>query len=999
MYENYGWKYLVTAAVTLLFGFALAWSPISLGIDLKGGSEMLYRLDTTRLPAGTKSDLTDTTIQVLQNRLDALAIKELSIRKQGSWDIVIQVPGASETEVQQIKATVSTTGLLDFKLVVTSAQLGSEAEVDANIRDVLQRKADGKWQAYVSDDQPSDRFDVATDKQTGRPVLLENQGVSGRYLKDAYRSQDQAYRPAVGFSWNSTGRNKFYDMTSKNVGRQMAIVLDGIAQSAPVIRSAISDSGIIEGGSGGFSEEEVKRLIVILKAGALPAKPVFQYEQKVGATLGQAAVKWGGIATVLSMLLVLTFMIFYYKAGGVIANVALVLNILLLMGNLAMFGATLTLPGIAGILLTAGMAVDANILIFERMREESARGAEIKQAISLAYDRAFWTIFDSHVTTLVTGFVLYWTGTGPIRGFAVTLIIGISISLFTSLFVTKAIYGWLGAKGKLPTINFRHLIKNTNFDFMGFYPKAVTGSLILINVGFLVFLLRGNEKYGIDFTGGTVLQMRLKAPLEKSEVDKRIEELGIREYDTQRVGERVEGGTDRGFEFTITTRKLAEQLGLKKGETKKVSLSAPSLLSPAYGQDPAPVTSPAVGGQAPVSTQTAPAPVAPVASEAPASQPLAAESNADEVQDQNLFRTKITEKFRDDLVIAFPDTPGHLASANYAVEPVADGQHARVKFRVNVVPAPSYSGELEAAVVRDSAKAALTALASNPVAPRNNDESLRRATATEVAADLDGKELAKLEGRVKTFEVTTGPIGNSPDVEKRAYEVAVGAFDRNATCTIADPFPRVDQIGGAVAKNLKTKAFVSMFFAIIAIVIYVAFRFEFIWGIGAILSLVHDLFTTMGFMAILDLIFSKLHIDFDCKINLPTVAAFLTLLGYSIADTIVVYDRIRERVKLNKLKHADAHSINEAINGTLSRTILTSLTVFFVAVVLFGCSFADLKVIQGFSVAMCFGVVTGTYSSIFIAAPVILSDLKKLRTLLVGETIFIVAALVISRFL
>src|SRR5262249_44829883 len=190
-----------------------------------------------------------------------------------------------------------------------------------------------------------------------------------------------------------------------------------------VSRAAIGERGIIEGGRGGFSEEQVRSLVAVLKSGPLPVKPEFQYEQKVGASLGLYAIKMGVIATVASMALVLLFMVVYYKVGGAIANNALALNILLLLGVLAAFGATLTLPGIAGILLTAGMAVDANILIFERMREESERGAALKQAIELGYDRAFWTIFDSHVTTLVTGFVLYKVGTGPIRGFAVTLMI------------------------------------------------------------------------------------------------------------------------------------------------------------------------------------------------------------------------------------------------------------------------------------------------------------------------------------------------------------------------------------------------------------------------------------------------------------------------------------------------------------------------------------------------------------------------------------------------
>src|SRR5579883_2400979 len=404
MYENYGWKYVVTVLLTVLFGWALKTSPISLGIDLRGGSELLYKLDLSQAAGPKTSADTDTTVQVLQNRLDALAIKELSIRRQGQFNIVIQVPGGDPEAVKQIKKT----GVLDFKLVVTKDQqeMVTDSNVQAMIEEVKRKKAEGIWKPYVDDQHDYDKYDIGYPKDPNGPILLlDNRGVAGRFLKDAHRSQDSAGRPAVGFVWNSTGKNKFYDMTSNNIKRAMAIVLDGIVQSAPVIQSAIGEQGIIEGGPQGFQEDEVKRLIVVLKAGALPGKPIFEYGQEVGSTLGQAATTIGGVATVVSMLLVLGFMVFYYKQGGIIANVALVLNIMLLLGTLAMFGATLTVPGIAGILLTAGMAVDANILIFERMREEKARGADPKQVIEVAYDRAFWTIFDSHLTTLITGLV------------------------------------------------------------------------------------------------------------------------------------------------------------------------------------------------------------------------------------------------------------------------------------------------------------------------------------------------------------------------------------------------------------------------------------------------------------------------------------------------------------------------------------------------------------------------------------------------------------------
>jgi SecD/SecF fusion protein len=974
MYENYGWKYVVTVLLTVLFGWALKTSPISLGIDLRGGSELLYKLDLSGTGGNKNSSDTDTTVQVLQNRLDALAIKELSIRRQGQFNIVIQVPGGDPEAVKQIKKTVETTGVLDFKLVVTKDQqeMVTDSNVQAMIEEVKRKKAEGIWKPYVDDQHEYDKYDIGYPKDPNGPILLlDNRGVAGKFLRDAHRSQDSAGRPAVGFVWNSTGKNKFYDMTSNNIKRAMAIVLDGIVQSAPVIQSAIGEQGIIEGGPQGFQEDEVKRLIVVLKAGALPGKPIFEYGQEVGSTLGQAATTIGSIATIVSMLLVLGFMVFYYKQGGIIANVALVLNIMLLLGTLAMFGATLTVPGIAGILLTAGMAVDANILIFERMREEKARGADPKQVVEVAYDRAFWTIFDSHLTTLITGLVLYWTGTGPIRGFAVTLIIGISISLFTSLFVTKAIYGWLGANEKLPPVNFRHLIENPHFDFMGFFKPAVTGSFILINVGFAAFLLRGSDKYGIDFTGGTVLDVRLKDPMPRAELDKRIA-AQIKEFETQRVGAALEGGVDVGTEFEIRTRILAEQLS-----AKKVS-AVPSLLRPAYGDD------------APVATQS---------TTAPAGSGTTTEESAQEKAGQDLFRNKIVEIFKNDLVSPFTRLPGSASDEEpYVVEP-----GNRLHFYVNLLPRDSGTSfeQLTPDLVKTTVKNELSAVASNPAAPKNNVEAMRKSLAQELSSnDMAVAPVTTLSRKnsYSTFEVTTGPFTGGPDQVTRAFhDVLRSAFSKNPTFTVAEPLPRVESIGGAVAKNLKAKAFLSMFAAIVAIVLYVAFRFEFIWGIGAVLSLVHDLFTTMGFMALADTVCTVFHIPFDAKINLPTVAAFLTLLGYSIMDTVVVYDRIREKARLNKEKHVSNATINEAINGTLSRTILTSLTVFLVAVVLFGCSFFDLPSIQGFSLAMCFGVVTGTYSSIFIAAPVLTSDPKKVWNVCVIQAGVIVGLFVLSK--
>jgi SecD/SecF fusion protein len=349
--------------------------------------------------------------------------------------------------------------------------------------------------------------------------------------------------------------------------------------------------------------------------------------------------------------------------------------------------------------------------------------------------------------------------------------------------------------------------------------------------------------------------------------------------------------------------------------------------------------------------------------------------------------------FDKELVTAFPPIEGSTKEEPYRVEPAGDGRN-KLHFYVNLLPLEG-GKKLTAEEVKATLKAELSKVATNPANDKNMEETIRRQVASElVAADMSIAPATSLasatQARYQPFEVVTSPFAGGADRITRAFaNVVRKALDRNDVFTIADPLPRVESIGGAVAKNLKAKAFISMFAAIVAIVLYVAFRFEFIWGIGAILSLVHDLFTTMGFIALADTICAALGLNFDAKINLPTVAAFLTLLGYSITDTIVVYDRIREKIHSHKQKHADAATINEAINSTLSRTILTSLTVFIVALVLFGCSFGDLKSIQGFSLAMVFGVATGTYSSIFVAAPVILSDPKKLSRLVMAEFGFI----------
>jgi protein-export membrane protein SecD len=550
MYENYGWKYVFTAFLAVCAALAWQFNGLSYGLDLSGGDEIIYKLEF-----GSDDEksvkTTDDVVEVIRKRLDVLGIKELSIARLGNYQFVVQVPNASDLEVKKIRSQIERAGQLYFKMLADPEASGfTQTERAQLIETVRKQKRSGQW-------KENSRWDVAqwgegARGQPGTFELLENATttgkplfVSGDLLANASRDQDQRGLPAVGFEWNAQGARQFYELTYNHKGRNLAVVLDGKLRSAPVIRSAIRRRGIIEGGDKGWDQKELTALIITLKAGSLPAKPVFAYRKHVGPQLGQAAVRIGKWSIGGALLIVVCFMLVYYNLkSGLIADIALALNLLLIIGVLALFKATLTLPGIAGILLTAGMAVDANILIFERIREEIARGSAVKQAIQAGYDRAFWTIFDANLTTALTALILMWVGTGPIKGFGLTLTIGIVSSMFTSLFVTRALYGFFVSKGILTEVKFRQLFKKPSIDFIGNWSKTLTLSLALIAAGWMVFVFRGDSKYGIDFTGGTAMQVRLKAPMEKNALEDAIEQhfrdqgmdLSKLQLDIQRVG-------------------------------------------------------------------------------------------------------------------------------------------------------------------------------------------------------------------------------------------------------------------------------------------------------------------------------------------------------------------------------------------------------------------------------------------------------------------------------
>jgi preprotein translocase subunit SecD len=381
-------------------------------------------------------------VETVRNRVDALGVAEPFIGRQGTDRILIQLPGVDDPG--RVKEIIGTTGLLELKLV--------------DDKGGPYPKAEDAIAAYGGAIPPDlvvvEGFSEDPDARTRTPVyyvLKRAAAVTGRDLKNARVSRDKFNQPAVEFFLNAAGAAKFGDATGRNVGKRLAIVLDNRVQSAPVINSRIDSNGIIEGN---FTQEKAEALTLVLRSGALPAQMIILEERTVGPSLGLDSIKKGVLASIVGMLLVFVATVLYYHLAGVNAVVALILNAIILLGAMAWLNATLTLPGIAGFILTIGMAVDSNVLIFERIREEMDGGKAPRAAIDLGFKRAFATIIDTHVTIVAAAAFLFNFGTGPVKGFAVTLVIGLAASMFTAVFVSHLLFDLhYGSKAKLETIS------------------------------------------------------------------------------------------------------------------------------------------------------------------------------------------------------------------------------------------------------------------------------------------------------------------------------------------------------------------------------------------------------------------------------------------------------------------------------------------------------------------------------------------------------------------
>ena len=372
----------------------------------------------------------DQAINTIRNRIDQLGVGEVVIQKHGGPgedEILVQLPGVDDPA--RVKGIIQNTAQLELKLV-QSGPFASKAAAVQNYGGLLP----GNLEILPSSERGSSGEEYY--------VVQQVASVTGRDLKGAYPSRDQNGRPAVTFNMNADGAQRLGRVTGENVGKQLAIVLDNRIQSAPRINSRITDSGIITGGPGGFSREGAQDLALVLRSGALPASIKYLDEEVVGPSLGSDSIQAGLTAAVVALISVIAFMLFYYKLSGINATVSMILNLIILFGAMAYFGAALTLPGIAGVILTIGVGIDSNVLIFERVREELRAGKTAIGAIVTSFSRVFVTLVDTHLAALISAMFLFLFGTGPIKGFAVTLFVGLISNMFTAVFVSRTLFEW-----------------------------------------------------------------------------------------------------------------------------------------------------------------------------------------------------------------------------------------------------------------------------------------------------------------------------------------------------------------------------------------------------------------------------------------------------------------------------------------------------------------------------------------------------------------------------
>ncbi|MFO0136289.1 MAG: protein translocase subunit SecD [Planctomyces sp.] len=919
--------------LTLLLGISpflmslLKGQPLSerfrLGIDLAGGTNMVFQV------RGEGKEITpsvmDQMVGAVSRRINQSGTEEITVRAVGTDRIEVIVPGEDPQTVDDIKRRITRLGSLEFFTVANRADsdiIRLAQGLDLSRKEVvINGEVRARWvpaaekngePKLLTDSDVISRPLKAEREVNGRVESYDTQEylllvspkeeqVTGQYLRSAVRDFDpQNGEIVVSFAFDQTGAYLFGQLTGRNVprdgvpNRRLAIVLDGRVDSAPFIREQITSRGQISGGQGGFTAEEAGELVAVLNAGALevPIDPKPLSEATVDPTLGADVRQKGVTATAISGLAVIVFMLVYYRFAGLIAVISLILNLVLTVGLMVAIPATFTLPGIAGLVLTIGMAVDANVLIYERMREEIDRGSSTRIAIQNGFEKAFITIFDSNVTTLLTSVVLFYFGTDQIRGFAVTLFIGLAVSMYTALYVGRLLFDLTERLGMLKQISMMRAVGETNLDFMKYRNHLFTVSGVLIAIGLLFFGIRGEKNYDIDFTGGTMVAFQTTEPQKTDDVTAVLQQEFGDDFALERlsVGEESGEGTGKYFRLRTTDRVASAE-----------------------------------GAEAQVSAE-------------------------------DRVRERVNKAFSGNSAIKLRMVSLEVSPVKLVVTDAADNSVAavaRMKFKDGSESDLKFTEELAFGTATDLVAEALSAV--------------RKADSGDLIG-LEGTAGSGMEGSersVKKFSSFTVRV--LPDVTSEQLTQALSAVQQQLSATPL--FDEVNTFASAVARETRVDATIAVLLSILGISAYIWFRFQnLIFGLAAVVSLVHDVLITLGSLAVASTISGTglgdlLLID-DFRINLSMIAAFLTLVGYSLNDTIVVFDRIREVRGKNPL--VTSAIVNTSLNQTLGRTLMTGVTVFIVVVILYVFGGSG---VHGFAWCLLIGSIAGTYSSVYIASP------------------------------
>jgi SecD/SecF fusion protein len=956
------WGRLATVLVALTAGAVVTWLgwPPRLGIDLKGGVILVYEVDASRQAAGqvddcvgrieqllssqdgrkgTVSRMADNRIAVRLETADAAAResflkgvdqldfgdarvrlanrragadaidleydvagrsaavdmdklvaavsrrvnpggqKEVTVRRYGLDQLEVIVPEVDQSEVDLIKRVVSSAGVLEFRITANPEDPRHKQVIELASRSPGTTVSEGgrqigRWvQLDTAKINPAEDGGLVTrtmpDGRVEVLVVLDRFDVTGGYLTRASSSYDSNLQPCVNFSFNSSGAALFGTLTGQNLPdpanrltSRLGILLDETLLSAPTIRSTISGDGQI---TGSFKQSDVDFLVGVLNAGSLPAALVSEpiSEQKISPQLGADTIRSGARAMLLATIVVLAFMLAYYRFSGFVADLAVLLNILLVVALMISIKAAFTLAGLAGLVLSVGMAVDANVLIYERMREETERGAAVRMAIRNGFQRAFSTIVDSNLTTLITAMVLFAMGTDQLKGFAVTLILGLVLNLFTAVFCARVAFDLAERNGWLRRLSMARLFGQTNFEFVRWVRPAVIGSLVFILLGLAAAAKRGQGLFDIDFTGGTSVQVAFKPEqaLDIAEVRNAVAVLP---------------------DVAVSAVTAAD---VAAGTRYKIDTS---------------------------------------------------------VRDDDQVERTLRDVF-----------PGRLATYSMGFGEITSSAGPDK-------PAPD-AGTLSTAVVLDFPEKI-----NRPTLRATIQDALQAEGMPDAAFDLepDAAETKGVASRTKSYR--NWALSTSLDVAAARRVVERVAKKLSDTPV----YLSANSIGGKVAGNTKITALYALLASLLMIVLYVWVRFQNVaFGLAAVVALIHDVLVAVACLAFSTYVsrFLGWALVDDFKISLDVVAALLTIVGFSINDTIVIFDRLREL--RGKSPYVTAAMIDKSVNQTLSRTILTSGTAFLATLILY--LFGG-QGIHAFAFTMLVGIITGTYSTIYIAAPLVL---------------------------